>query len=254
MKEKQDTIKITSGLHKEISSTVVINGKKHLILTEDIDPKEQCVVTKVYLGGKLILTRSVDCKRILKSPHAEQKIKELINRQHKTIAEMLKKEHEIKIKTPSDYLNEIKNLLQKKDHRAALELLSIALEQYPEDPFLMSYYGCLQAIINRDYAHGIEICKEAIRIYDERASIGKDIFYPTFYLNLGRAYLAARRRKEAVQSLQKGLAYDRENKDVLWEMKKLGVRRAPAVPYLERSNPVNKYIGMLLHAFRKDSK
>jgi tetratricopeptide (TPR) repeat protein len=253
MKEKKDTIKITSVLHKGISSPVVINRKKYLILTEDIDPKEHFVITKVYLGGKLILTRPVDCKRLLKSPHAEKKIAELVSRQHKTIAEMLKKEYEQTIKKPSDYLDEIKILLQKKNHKAALEELSLSLEEYPEDPFLLSYYGCLQAIINRDYTRGVETCKEAIRMYDDKVLIGKDIFYPTFYLNLGRAYLAARNKKEAVKALQKGLAYDRENKDILWEMTKLGVRRKPAVPYLKRSNPINKYIGMILHTLKKNT-
>ena len=88
---------------------------------------------------------------------------------------------------------------------------------------------------------------------EEKMPFGQEIFYPTFYLNLGRAYFAAKKKKEAVKSYQKGLAFDKDNKDILWEMRKLGMRRMPVVPYLKRSNPINKYIGMMLHVLGRDS-
>ena len=34
----------------------------------------------------------------------------------------------------------------------------------------------------------------------------------------------------------------------------LGMRKPPAVPFLSRSNPINKYIGKLLDGRRKDAK
>ncbi len=84
-----------------------------------------------------------------------------------------------------------------------------------------------------------------------RSHVSREVFYPTFYLNLGRAYIAAGKKKDAVFAFQKGLSYDEENKDLLWEARKIGMRRAPAIPYLKRTNPINKYIGMILHKLGK---
>lgn len=251
MMDKQDKIQITSSLHKEISTQALIDGKKFLILTEEIDPRKHHLTTKVYLGGKILMTRDMECAHIMNAPDAEKRLAELIHRQHKILLGMLKSDHEQKVKKPSDYLDEIKILLQKKNLKKALDLLLSALEQYPDEPFLLSYYGCLEAIINKNHAYGIEVCLSAIRICDEKMPFGHEIFYPTFYLNLGRAYLAARKKKEAVAAFQKGLTYDRENKDILWEMRKIGVRKRPLVPHLKRANPINKYIGLILHRLGK---
>jgi tetratricopeptide (TPR) repeat protein len=147
----------------------------------------------------------------------------------------------------------VKTLLQKKNNRAALELLTHALKKYSDDPFLLSYYGCLESIINKNYTDGIDTCSRAIEILDEKMPFGQEIFYPTFYLNLGRAHLAAKNKKGAIEAFQKGLSFDRENKDLVWEMKKLGERRKPLLPYLKRSNPINKYVGVILHTLKKES-
>ena len=250
---KKDSIKITSSIHKEkeISTNVIISGKKYLIITEDLEPEENLITTRVYLGGKILLTKQIDCKNILKGPSAGERTVELVRGQHKTIVEILRKEDSMKEKNPSDYLDEVKRLLQRKSNRRALELLTHALEQYPSEPFLLSYYGCLEAIINRKYAYGISTCLKAISLLHEGMSFGQEIFYPTFYLNLGRAYVVAKNRKEAVKAFQRGLTFDKENKDLLWEMHKLGRRRKPALSHLKRSNPLNKYIGMLLYKLDK---
>jgi len=250
---KKDIISIKSALHKEISTNVVINKKKYLILTEEIDPKEHLITTKVYLGGKIVLTKTLDCRNIPKTPDYEKKMTELIYRQHEMIVGMLRKENIKKVKSPSQYLDEVKTMLQRKSNRSALELLTHALKKYSDDPFLLSYYGCLEAIINKNFTDGIDNCSRAIEILDEKIPFGQEIFYPTFYLNLGRAYLAAKDKKGATEVFQKGLSFDKENKDLVWEMKKLGERRKPLIPYLRRSNPINKYIGMILHTLKKES-
>lgn len=251
---KKDTpIKIRSSLHREISTNVVTDGKKYLILTEDIEPKDNLIATTVYLGGKIILTKNIECKSSLKAPDRDEKILDLVHRHHERIAEMLRHEGSKNEKKPSDYLDEVKTLLQRKNNKNALLVLTRALEIYPSDSFLLSYYGCLEAIINKNYATGIGTCLRAIEVLNEKIPFGREVFYPTFYLNLGRAYTAAKNRKEAAKAYQKGLSFDKENKDLIWEMKKLGVRRRPVVPYLKRSNPVNKYIGMVLHTLRTSS-
>jgi len=251
--KKQDAIKIQSLLQKEITSSVVINGKKYLILTEDLYIKEQLITTRVYLGGKIVSTRHIDCRNILNTPDYEKKMRELIRSQHEMIIEMFRKESTKKPSTPSSYLDEVKTLLQRKNNKSALTMLTHALKNFPDDPFLLSYYGCLEAIINKNYAYGVDTCSRAIEILNERIPFGKDIFLPTFYLNLGRAYLASGNKTDAVKAFQTGLSYDAENRDLLWETKKIGMRKSPVIPYLQRSNPINKYVGMILHALKKAS-
>lgn len=246
----KDEIKIRSTVNRELSTSVVINGKKYLILTEDLIPQKQLVNTRVYLDGKIISSRNLDCKNALKSPEPGKKIIERIQEQHQIIIRMLKKEQEKIFRTPSKYLDEVKHMLHKKENKDALKLLVQALKKYPDDPFLLSYYGCLEAIIHKNYDFGIETCLRAINMLDETTPFGQEIFYPTFYLNLGRTHLAAQNKQDAVEAFQKGLSYDNENKDLLWEMRKIGTRRTPPIPYLRRTNPINKYIGILLHRLR----
>jgi len=246
-KEMKDTIKITSGLHGGIESEIVIGGKKYLILTEDIDILNPIITTRVYFGGKIVLTKTLNCKDITGTSAKEKKIIEKVREQHKAIDEMLKRENVKKPKSPSHFLEEVRILLQRKDNKNALELLTQALKKYPDDPFLLSYFGCLETLINKNFTDGIGLCKRAIELLNEKIPFGQEIFYPTFYLNLGRSYLAANNKSSAIEALQKGLTFDGENKDLLWEMRKLGIRRKPVVPRLKRSNPLNKYIGMMLH-------
>jgi tetratricopeptide (TPR) repeat protein len=245
-KEKKDSIKIRSSLHREIETEVIIGGKKYLILTEGIDAGKP-VSTRVYMGGKIIFTKTLDCQDIPGSPARDTKIVGMVREQHKAIAEALRKQNVKKTMSPSHFLEEVRVLLQRKENRSALELLTRALKKYPDDPFLLSYFGCLEALINKNYTDGIGLCKKALEMLDGKMPFGQEIFYPTFYLNLGRSYIAANNRSGAMEALQKGLSFDTENKDLLWEMRKLGNRRKPVVPYLNRSNPLNKYIGMILH-------
>jgi tetratricopeptide (TPR) repeat protein len=250
--KKSDSIKIKALLHKDVSTNVTIEGNKYLIITDDLEPKDQRIPTKVYLGGKILFTRDLDLKDLAGEPLTTKKLLGLIRRQHEMIIEILREEALKKVKSPSDYLDEVKALLQRKNNRRALDLLNTALLEYPDEPFLLSYYGCLEAVINQNVAYGIDTCKRALDMLNDRSPVSREIFYPTFYLNLGRAYIAAGKKKDAVAAFQKGLSYDEEHKDLLWEARKLGMRKSPVIPYLKRTNPINKYIGLILHKLGKN--
>ncbi len=251
--KKADSIKIKALLHKDVSTKTTIDGNKYLVITDDLVPKNGRVTTKVYVGGKIVFTRDLDLRDCPDADMTGKKLLGLIHRHHETIVEMLKQDSLKHAKNPSDYLDDVILLLQKKNSRRALDLLSAALLEFPDEPFLLSYYGCLEAVINKSFSYGIENCQRAIEILEERSPVSKEIYYPTFYLNLGRAYVAAGHKKNAIDAFAKGLLYDPENKDILWETRKLGVRMTPAIPYLKRTNPINKYIGMILHRLKKTS-
>lgn len=149
-------------------------------------------------------------------------------------------------KTPLEYVGEIVVLLRRKSHKFALSLAKDAHKHYPDDPIVHSYYGCLTAAVGKNYDEGIKCCREALRLL-KKSGYDSNSNYPSLYLNLGRAYLAAGDKKRAFDSFHRGLAKDEVNKDLLWELKKLGIRRPPVIPFLKRDNPINKYLGKLRH-------
>jgi len=152
---------------------------------------------------------------------------------------------------PSDFLRAVRIHLRKGKQKEAYSLLLQASVRYPEDPLLLSYYGCLQALVDRKYRSGVETCKRAILLLKKQGAFSEEMLYPVFYLNLGRAYIAAGKKKDAIDALTKGLKYDSGNSDLKKELQGLGVRKQPTVPFLDRSNPINKYIGMILKAEKK---
>jgi len=152
---------------------------------------------------------------------------------------------------PGEYLRAVKAHLQRGDQKEAFSLLQDAALQYPDDPFILSYYGCLQALVGRKYRTGVEKCKQAISMIQKESSFGEDLLYPVFYLNLGRAYVAAGKKKDALEAFERGLKYDNNNRDILMEVRGLGSRKKAVVPFLDRSNPINKYVGLILHKANK---
>lgn len=249
--KREDSIKIKAILHKDVSTNVSIGDSKYLIITDDLTPRDNRIMTKVYSAGKILFTKALDLSEVPEGNLTEKNLLGMIRRQHEMIGGLLREEHQKRARTPSDYLDEVKSLLRRKENRRALEILGVGLQQYPDEPFLLSYYGCLEAVINGNVSFGIDTCKKALEKLNASAPVSKEIYYPTFYLNLGRAYIAAAKKKDALEAFEQGLSFDRDNRDLLWEMRKLGMRRKPVIPYLRRTHPINKYIGLLLHKLRR---
>jgi tetratricopeptide (TPR) repeat protein len=145
-----------------------------------------------------------------------------------------------------EYRRAVKVCIRGGKEKTALTLLQHALSDYPDDPFILSFYGCLEAKIGKRYQSGVENCKKAIILHQEKPSSGKQVSYPVLYLNLGRAYMAAGRRKEGLISFYAGLKYGRNN-EIIKELETAGMRKAPPLPFLERSNLINKYVGLMIH-------
>ncbi len=148
-------------------------------------------------------------------------------------------------RTLIDYIRLVKSHLQLGNQRDAFIILQHAMVEYPDSPFILSYYGYMQAAFGRKYRIGIETCRRALSMIETNALPGKEIS-PILYLNLGRAYIAAGKRKNAVDVFLRGLKHD-QNEHILTELHSIGMRRKPFVPFLNRANPINKYIGMMLY-------
>ncbi len=247
--EKEDSSKITPGPQKEITTTVVINRKKYLVLTEDYGSERNLILTQVYFGGKIIFTTKTEYNHILNTPEPEKKIIELMQNQHEKAIHMLTAEEAGK-KSLAAYLGEIESKIHGKKYKSALALLESASEFYPADPFLLSYYGYLEAIINKNNKKAIETCLEALRRLKDTVPEGLELFYPLPYLNLGKTYLIAGYRQAAINAFYKGLSRGHENKDLVREIMNLGTRSKPVLGFLPRSHPVNKYLGRLRHKLK----
>jgi tetratricopeptide (TPR) repeat protein len=118
---------------------------------------------------------------------------------------------------------------------AAMEFLekAISLER---NPLYCSTLGVCLANEKRDFKRALSLCKEAIKS-DPRDS--------THFLNLGRVHLIAGQKKDAIRIFNMGLRYE-NNRDIVAELNRLGARKRPIIPLLERDNPINKYLGKLL--------
>ncbi len=239
-------ITISSQHRHEFSNNITIEGVTYHVQTEDMGRKTSRIITNIYLKGEVVASKKSDYSHLLKLADTDEKIASMMEKQHKSVIRDFSASLAKQQPQKADYFAEIKQLLRRGNGKQALETIREGMQKFPEDPFLYSYYGCLLAIVESKPREGIKICEEAIQKLETSMPFGSEFFYPAFYLNLGRAYLKGNRKADAIKAFQKGLKSDPENKDLQWEMQKLGSRKKAIVPFLRRSNPINKYIGMLL--------
>lgn len=102
-------------------------------------------------------------------------------------------------------------------------------------PTLDSYLGYCIARERRQFKEGTGLCRQALLKEPEQA---------IHYLNLGRVFLAAKEKRLAITTFQRGLKRGRHGL-ILEELKRLGKRKPPVVPFLSRGHPLNKYLGMV---------
>lgn len=145
----------------------------------------------------------------------------------------------------AEYLKTVRSLIRNGQHKKAYAVLLQAAGLYPAHPLILSYLGWLQASVDKAYRSGTATCRKAFLHFKTSDRDVASAVYPILYLNLGRAFLIEGRKKDAVESFSKGLVYDRKHAELRREMKSLGVRKQPPLSFLSRSNPLNKYIGIL---------
>lgn len=244
-KSKKSKIKIVSRLSPEFTSTFTVNDETYEVYTEDKGDKVKEVVSTIYLKGRIVHSKKYNYSRLTGLRDFNDKLTSFMEKQHKsTIQEFLSIKTK-KGKLKSEYFEEVQEFLKDGKGRESLEHLKKALEDFPSDPFFLSYYGCLVAIVEKNPKEGIKICKKAIKRLDGAVPFGSEFYHSIFYLNLGRALMSYKKKADAIKSFKKGLRNDPENIELLSELNKLGVRRRPPVIFLKRSNPINKYVGML---------
>jgi hypothetical protein len=134
-----------------------------------------------------------------------------------------------------DQLQDINNLMVNRDYREALA----KIEKIPDSirtPLIISAYALCMAEVNSSYKTSAILCHEAIK---------KEPKNPEHYYRQGKILLMGGRTKDAIWILRMGLRYGR-HKGIIETLGSLGIRRPPPISFLPRSNPLNKYLGLLL--------
>jgi tetratricopeptide (TPR) repeat protein len=105
-----------------------------------------------------------------------------------------------------------------------------------DDKGWYSYLGYCVAKERGQVSRGAELC--AISLEHEPNN-------SEHYLNLGRILLLSGNKLEALRILREGVAQG-ENAELMALLQEFGKRKSPIIPFLPRSNPLNKILGRLL--------
>lgn len=107
-------------------------------------------------------------------------------------------------------------------------------------PHIWSYYALCIAKERGQIKKAILLCKDAIQREPDNSA---------HYLNLGRIYLFIRKKAEAIAIFREGLNHE-TNEQIIGELNNLVPRKPPVIPFLQRNNPINKYLGIILRILR----
>ena len=115
----------------------------------------------------------------------------------------------------------------------------------PKDASGLSYFGLTVAFMQKKFKPAIDLCRRAIEL---------EFYNGDHYANLARVYIAAGNRKKALETLEQGLKLVPEHDYLLEVRKSMGIRARPAVPFLDRSHPINVTLGQSRHAKKVTEK
>jgi hypothetical protein len=94
---------------------------------------------------------------------------------------------------------------------------------------------------NKEVRRGLELCKRAQNT---------DPRNPHIYWCLSQLYLLGGSRKDAIESVDRGLRAVPDNFLLLRLRRRLGVRQAPPIPFLNRKHHLNVRLGRLMHRMK----
>ncbi len=107
---------------------------------------------------------------------------------------------------------------------------------------LASYALCLAH--GRELRRGLEFARQAQHADPRNAHI---------YWCLAQIHLLAKSRKEAIDTVERGLRAAPDNFLLLRMRKRLGVRQPPPLPFLDRRHALNVRLGRIIHKLKGTS-
>jgi tetratricopeptide (TPR) repeat protein len=103
----------------------------------------------------------------------------------------------------------------------------------------LSYFGVCLALVQRKFKVAADLCRRAIDL---------EFYNGEHYANLARVYLAAGHRRKALDTIESGFKVAPEHERLMAVRQEIGFRARPAIPFLDRSNPINVTLGQARHA------
>jgi hypothetical protein len=104
-----------------------------------------------------------------------------------------------------------------------------------------SYLGYGIALRDQRIEEGLKLCRHSIKV---------EFYQMENYLNLARTCLLANDRRGAARAVRDGLKIDPGYPALLALQQQLGARKSPVLPFLKRSNFLNRALGRLRHAWQ----
>jgi tetratricopeptide (TPR) repeat protein len=137
----------------------------------------------------------------------------------------------------TEFKRGVKMLRDARPH-TALEHFRNAAGMEKNNPYYLSFVGVSLARAERNWKTALEHCELALTMKRNEAQL---------YLNLAEVYTSAGRREEALMTLDRALASLGPQARIQQARMKLGRRRSPALPFLDRQNFLNRQLGLLRH-------
>lgn len=128
--------------------------------------------------------------------------------------------------------------LQNGDTLVALMQLE-AIYQHDPSPSVKSALAYCLAKERRQFQKAMALCRDALTAEPTN---------PEHYLQLGRIYLAADQKRQAISAFRKGLKI-RRHQPIIRELAALGLRQQPVFATLPREHFLNRTLGRLLTRF-----
>lgn len=125
--------------------------------------------------------------------------------------------------------------LEVEDTLTALAHLERALKLH-DHPGWYSYLGYCIARERGQHRKGREFCLRSLAAEPDCSA---------HYCNLGRVQMLSGDKEDALRVLREGMAKG-GSPEIIWLLDTLGRRTPPLFPSLSRSNPLNRYLGLLL--------
>ena len=127
------------------------------------------------------------------------------------------------------------------DYKGAIGFLEDNLKYGGRSPSSLSLLGAIITKSGGNLKKAEKFCKEAIELESNNSD---------HYLNLAEVYVKRKWQSKAVEVLRTGIELDPENSEIVKLLNQLCTRKKTPIPFLNRSNPINKFIGKLFANYR----
>jgi predicted Zn-dependent protease len=132
--------------------------------------------------------------------------------------------------------NRAVELLNRNRIGPARKQLEMALQICPHNPSYLSFYGLCVAIESADYDAARRLCERAVRMTPSD---------PLNRVNLGRVLRMQGDNGAAYTEFLNAWKLDKQHPAPAAELSRMGIRRPPVFPFLDRSHWINVRLGRL---------